>query len=1093
MFKNTELTKSIRLAMAVSLTSTAIIASNAVFAQKTPSAEDEASIAVEKITVTGSRIKRAELSSNTPVFTFTGDDLSVRGFTNVAELLNQSPLFSGSLNGEGDQNSFNAGQNQINLFDLGTQRTLTLVNGRRLVSSQSAQSGGSQVDLNTIPTALIDRIETVPITGAATYGADAIAGTVNVILKDNYEGFEVTTQYGDNDAGNARSFQVSTLAGGNFADGRGNITFGMEYTKDDGLLQCDQDFLCNNNPELDSTQNKFLDLDGDGLPDDIDGDGEPDLQSVRLSLNEVRLALFTDNGAISPAGGRDRFLPGFGLGAFPDGNFYEFTPNGDLITCEAGQPNASTIRTRGSDVCGSDFFDAVTQIRSPTSRFNTYASTRYDLTDEITFKQDFIYSNTKGSELVNQGGFQTGFFPGTSAAITMNINNPLLSEQARNVIQNSGHTSETFGVQRFNNDLLRNGGNSNETQVWRVSNILEGAFEAFDREFYWDVAVVHGRSDILIESSGIVDGRFLNAVDARSIDDALLEQIRLQTDDDGSDDLADLNAALLALQDSNGGFTANFNRGDTICGAYADLAAGTLTGFNDRASGSGLVDEDLPFLDGCVPLSLFGSTASDEALDFITGGSQLASASNSQAVYTANIGGTVMELPAGSLDFVVGTERRLEKGDYLPSVGLRVPITRSSISRPVNGGFETEEYYAEISAPIISEDMDIPFVQSFEFSGAYRIQDFTTNAPAGFTDRTTDADVYQASIKWGVNDDLALRGTFASAFRNPSINELFQPEQQTFIAGSDPCDSRTVGLGPNPSVRKANCESIGIDTATFVSSIQDGTISGGLISGNPDLEPETNDSYSIGLIYTPDYVEGLQIAVDYYNLEIQDYIADVDFETQAATCFDSNNFPNEAACTSFVRDENDQVISAREQPANVASSTFESVTVRAFYTFDLADMGSLTVDAFTQHNITNEFQATVNSENQEDVGDFGDPEWIGTLDTSWTYEDFLVSHRMRWQNAVKIDALDQTLYSANYTEDADGVYSGSFGNKTDARFLHDLSVSYTMTESASVQVNIQNLLDRKPDGAGTIGFAAGHFGLDERLGRRFSVRFNAKF
>ncbi|PKH00009.1 TonB-dependent receptor domain-containing protein [Paraglaciecola sp. MB-3u-78] len=275
-----------------------------------------------------------------------------------------------------------------------------------------------------------------------------------------------------------------------------------------------------------------------------------------------------------------------------------------------------------------------------------------------------------------------------------------------------------------------------------------------------------------------------------------------------------------------------------------------------------------------------------------------------------------------------------------------------------------------------NQDNKISFVQSFEFSGAYRIQDFTTNVPAGFDNRTTDADVYQASLKWGVNNDLAIRATLASAFRNPSINELFQPEQQSFINGADPCDSRTVGLGPNPSVRKANCESLGIDTTTFVSDIQDGTISGGLISGNPDLEPETNDSYSIGLIYTPDYVEGLQIAVDYYNLEI---------------------------------------------------------------------------------------------------------------------EDFLVSHRMRWQDAVKIDSLDQTLYSANYTEDADGVYSGSFGNKTDARFIHDLSVSYTITESASVQVNLQNLLDRKPDGAGTIGFAAGHFGLDERLGRRFSVRFNAKF
>jgi hypothetical protein len=75
-------------------------------------------------------------------------------------------------------------------------------------------------------------------------------------------------------------------------------------------------------------------------------------------------------------------------------------------------------------------------------------------------------------------------------------------------------------------------------------------------------------------------------------------------------------------------------------------------------------------------------------------------------------------LLAGSLDFVVGTERRIEKGSFSLSVGLRVPITRSSISRPVNGGFETEEYYGEISVPVISKDMDIPFVQVLEFGGA---------------------------------------------------------------------------------------------------------------------------------------------------------------------------------------------------------------------------------------------------------------------------------------------------------------------------------------------------------------------------------------
>ncbi|MUH72693.1 TonB-dependent receptor domain-containing protein [Psychrosphaera haliotis] len=1085
--------KKIHLLVSSILSGAAVFSLPLLAADEAPEKADQQLESIEKITVTGSRIRRAELDQNTPVFTFGAEDMTVRGFTNAADLLNQSPLFGGSQSPLGAQNGFNAGQNQVNLFDLGTQRTLTLVNGRRLVTSQSAVAGGSQVDLNVIPAALIERIETVPLTGAATYGADAIAGTVNVILKDDYEGLEVTGQYGDNEDGNAASRQFSILGGGNFDDNRGNITFGMEYTKDDGLLECDQDFLCNNNPDFDNAQSEYVDLNGDGQADDLNGDGvvdADDKQSVSLVRDEIRLALFTENGAVTPGGG---FLPGFGLGAFPNGKFYGFTPDGSLEECAPGAPNTRTIMTSGSDVCGTDFFDAVSQIRSPVSRFNTYASLNYDLTDDISLKTDFIYANTKGEELVNQGGFQTSFFGGTSAAISLRTDNPFLSTQARQTLRSAGLEGKTFGVHRFNNDLLRNGANSNETQVWRVSNVLEGAFDALDREFYWDVSVVHGRSDIQVETSGIVDGRFLNAVDARRVDDALLEQVRLQNPDDATDDLPDLDAALAALQGSNGGFTANFDRGDTICGAYADLAAGTLTGFNDRARGSGLVDEDLPFLDGCVPLSLFGKTASDEALDFITGGTQIAASDNSQTVFSANIGSYIAELPAGYLDFVVGMERRVEKGNYDPSVGLRVPITRSSISRPVKGGFDTEEYYFEMVAPIISEDMDIPFVQSFEVSGAYRYQEFNTQAPSGFEDKTTDADVYQASMKWQVYNDLAFRGTYATAFRNPSINELFLPASQTFISGADPCDSRSVGLGPNPSVRKANCEAIGIDTDTFVSSIQDGTISGGIASGNPELEPETNKSHSFGLMYTPEFLEGFRLAVDYYNLEIEDSISDVDFPTQAATCFDSNDFPNEAACSSFVRDADNQVVSAKEQPANVALSTFESVTIRAFYDFDLAEFGNLSVDAFTQHNISNEFQATAASEVTEDVGDFADPDWLGTLDLTWTKEAWLVSHRVRWQSSVKIDSLEQRLYASDYTQNDDGIYTGNFTNESDARFINDLSVRYSFDDSASVQVNISNLLDRRPDENGRIAFAAGHFGVDERLGRRFSVRFNKKF
>ncbi|MAH55356.1 MAG: hypothetical protein CL531_03765 [Aestuariibacter sp.] len=1105
-----KLSKSVRLALLFGT----VTAATPAFAQDAENTDETEIEVSEKITVTGSRIQRTEISAAKPTINFDAEDLSVRGFTNVADILNQSPLFGTPVDPTGDQGSLTVGQNQVNLFDLGTARTLTLINGRRMVSSNSASVGGGEVDLNTIPVALIERIETTPLTGAAAYGADAIAGTVNVILKQDYEGVDFTAQYGNNDENNAQEFQFSVLGGGNFQEGRGNVVFGAEYTRTEGLRQCDIDGWCENNPALDAAQNSLVDLNGDGRPDDRNGDGvidAGDRVSVRPRYDNSNIQLFSQYGNPfpTPAPGTpfplDQYLPSRGFGAFPDGSFLQFTPDGNAEECARGETVNDLIRTpggfneAGEPICGVDFFDDVVQLRSPSSRFNTYASLRYDITDDITYRSDFMYSNSKATELANQGGFQTTFFPGTGAPIELSMDNPFLTDQAREAIRATGYTDETISVVRFNNDLVNEGLFNNENHVWRVSNIFEGYFELADRDFYWDVSVVHSKAENIREGFGIVDGRFLNAVDARIVDDTLLEQIRLQDPNNPDDDLADLDAALLALQGARGGFTANFGPGDIICGGYAELAAGTLTGFNEQATGSNLADEDLPFLDGCQPLNLFGTAGNAAAVDFVQGGTQISRSQNMQTVYTANIGGTAFDLPAGSLDFVVGIESRIEKSEFDPAAILRVPVTRSAISRPISGGFDTFEYYAEIYAPIISEDMDIPFVQRLSFEGAFRNQEFNTNAPTGFQDRTTEADVVQASLQWVVNDDISIRGTYATAFRNPSIPELFQPVSQAFISGDDPCDNRSVSQGPNPSVRRANCESIGIDTDTFVSSIQNGTISTGQTSGNPLLGPEENKSYSVGITYTPEYIEGLQVAVDYYNLEIEDAINDVTFEVLAATCFDSNNFPNEPACNTFTRDpDTNQVIFASNSPANVAVTTFEAVSLNAYYTYDLGEYGSLGFVTNTQYNITNEFQATAASEVTEDVGDFGDPDWIGTADINWTYQDWFVSHRIRWQSSVKIDALEQTLYGVpgESQTDEDGntfLGAGSLTNETDARFIHDLSVGYTVSNSTQLQLNVLNLLDRGPDEAGRTAFAAGHYGQDERLGRRFIFRVNHRF
>ena len=507
--------------------------------------------------------------------------------------------------------------------------------------------------------------------------------------------------------------------------------FGLEYTDNEGLLQCDQDFLCVGNYSGTSTTGRYVDLDGDGQIDDINGDGaitSGDRQSTHFAVRDPQLQLFTTYGSITTPGGA--FLPTFGLGRSPDGNFYRFAENGDVETCVPGGRTARSLvaEYQGPDTCSIDFFDSVSQIQSPTSRVNFYYALNYDLTDNIRLKQDVLYANTEGSELVNQGGFQTGFFGGTSAAINVSMNNPLLSSQARQALDDAGYT-DSFSIHRFNNDLVSLGANSNETQTWRVTNVFEGTFDYADREWFWDASVVIGRSDIEVRSTGIVDGRFLNAVDVRAVDDAMLTQIAAGDPDDPLDDLLladlvtpDLDAALLALQGVISEFTGTFQRGDAICGAYADLAAGTLSGFNAQASGSGLTDEDLPFLDGCVPLSLFGQTATPEALEFITGGPQINSSSNRQVIYNVNIGSSLLDLPAGPLEFVAGYEKRVEDTSYMLAVGQRVPITRSTIAQPLVGGFDTSEYYAEVNIPLVSADMGIPLMQGLEIGGAIREQ-----------------------------------------------------------------------------------------------------------------------------------------------------------------------------------------------------------------------------------------------------------------------------------------------------------------------------------------------------------------------------------
>ena len=1066
----------------------------------------------DTIVVTGSRIRRSELNSGNPIFTLGEQAVQDRAFTNVADLLNESPLFNGSVTPDGDVGAFTAGQNQPNLFDLGADRTLTLLNGRRLVSSNSAAVGGLQVDTNVIPVGLLERTEIVPLTGAATYGADAIAGTVNLILKTDFEGFDSYAQYGVSDEGDAKSYQIGFLGGANMLDGRGNVVFGVEYTQDEGLLRTDRPRYTRDDPNFVNFGNRAIDVDGDGIADgvieegdfagfsDLDGDGEPD--PISLVFRDQRVQLFTTGGAVSPT---PTFLPSRGAGRIGD-EFYQFDDNGNLQTCEAGVTPAGSAFFAQGGTCGLDFFDQVDQLRSPVERINAYGAVNFEIAENVSVRSDLLFANTRGEELVEQGGFQTFAFDGASAALTFDTDNPFLTDQARGILEGAG--LDSFALNRFNNDIVASGGSSNEVSLYRFSSVLSGEFEKADRNFYYDIGVVYGESDIVAASAagGIIDGRFINALDARRVNDDLLDGIIAGAGDDDSD--IDLDFDMDGTVTRDEAFTAlegvlpNVARGDIICGAFADLAAGTLEGFNEQASGNGVTDADRPFLDGCTPLNLFGEgNASPEAIAYVTGGPRFSKSENRQTVFTANFGGELFELPAGPLSFNVGAESRREESGIQPGLGSSINITRSVPQAPISGRFTTAEYYGEVLIPIVSPDMDIPFIQNLELNGAYRDQTVDLTGPAGERSELT-AEVFTISGRWQPIDDIQFRATYAEAFRIPNFTDLFLPQTQAFISGADPCDQRFVGRGPNPDARRANCAAEGIDTTSFDSTISNRTISAGLVSGNPNLGPETNESWSVGAVIEPRFVDGLALAIDYYNLDLVDGIQFLDFEELAATCYDSNDFPNEAACDTFERGDDGQVTFASETFANVAGLTLESVTGRLFYNFDVNDalgligmdsdddLGGLSLDLFGIHRITNESQATLASEIDEDVGDFADPDFSGYVDVAYGRGPLRATWRMNWQSAVEIDALEQQQYALDYVILDDGTISADIQNRTNARFIHNFGVRYDVNDALAFQVNVLNAFEREPN---NLEEAAGHFTNTEIIGRQLRFRLSTSF
>lgn len=229
MIKRTKVASAINIAIVTSISAGTFVASNAFAAEETAK--------VERIEVTGSRIQRQDMETASPVTVIDAAAIKAEGFTSVDQMLQVQTSMAGAAVGSSTNNGAD-GVAQVDLRGMGSQRTLVLLNGRRMVNSGSGAD--SSVDLNSIPVAMIARVEILKDGASAVYGSDAIAGVVNIITKKDFEGFQLDFNGSGTDKGDGRNGDVSALYGFN-TDG-GNYTFGAAFSDRRDVIQADRDW-----------------------------------------------------------------------------------------------------------------------------------------------------------------------------------------------------------------------------------------------------------------------------------------------------------------------------------------------------------------------------------------------------------------------------------------------------------------------------------------------------------------------------------------------------------------------------------------------------------------------------------------------------------------------------------------------------------------------------------------------------------------------------------------------------------------------------------------------------------------------------------
>jgi iron complex outermembrane recepter protein len=931
-------------------------------------AEPKSAKSLEAVTVTGSHIRSVDVETSQPIFTMDRQAIKETGLTNLNDVLARLPSAGTPDITPQDTllNGMDVGGRYVDIRYLGATRTLVLVNGHRWSSSLSGLT-----DLSTIPLGMVERIDVLKDGASSVYGSDAIAGVVNIITREKFEGAEANVYYGSNQQGDGQQKNA-------------DFTWGHSTKKSSTIISASYQ---DESPMWDRSRDITRYTYGPRHPDDGLGTGpwgrvtDPRAPGTAGAGSYNSRGIWTPNQYVIDHGNAD-------TGNIA--NYHRFTGDpGDLY-------NSSQDMT----------------FRSGTKLKALFAQERYNLTDNITLTGSASYSTRDTSS-------QLAGYPLTTASINTanlvidpdNAYNPFPGYETKF----ARRTAEIPRITWSNSRLAH------------MDVGAQGDYTFLGHDWNWDAQYTFSQTKSRqITTGNLYLPNVLNAIGPTTVIDGQL--------------------------------------------ACADAAA--------RAA-------------GCTPWNVLagpGYTTSSQ-WDYLNSVGIARQQAQTDDV-SVNTGGGLFDIQGGTVSVAGGLEHRREKGYFQPYGPDSAGLTTNLASDPTQGRYDVNEAYLELDVPVLR---DLPGAQELGVNVASRYSHYSN-----FGSTTNN----KYSLRWRPVSDLLLRGTYAKGFRAPALQDLYGGTAQSFESFLDPCDSMYGAAVSDASVA-ASCAA-GHVPAGYRQVAQSGPVgpSGGQTTipfnqvSNPNLKPETSSTRTLGLVYSPHYVDGLDFSVDYYDIRLKQAITYLDAGQILDYCYVQNI---SSYCGDITRDPTGEIVKLYEGPVNLDAISTSGFDFGIHYRLPTTPIGQFRVGL--DGNYLSKYQQS-NGPGSQPLNLAG---WMnGTqalyrmrsnLQVDWDYKQFGASWTVRYFSGLKDSCWDVDVECDN-PDYPNPVYAGQGMARKGSVAFNDAQLRYKTPWNGTISFGINNVFSRKGPFYYNVPFSGSgsppynpQFDID----RYFYLQYNQKF